>query len=119
MLFGIVDRQPLFHTGAYLDVAYVFGNMGNLAEGPGAGWSVEDEFAWTIGAESELTLPLPGHDKGCFLRFNVHAAVFFAPPPPAEVNEQSGIPNTQKWDSLRQIMLMSELETHYGLELSD
>ena len=81
MLFGIFDRQPLFHTGAYLDVAYVFGNMGNLAEGPGAGWSVEDEFAWTIGAESELTLPLPGHDKGCFLRFNVHAAVFFAPSP--------------------------------------
>ncbi len=50
--------------------------MGNLAGGPGAGWSVEDEFAWTIGAESELTLPLPGHDRACVLRFNVQAAVF-------------------------------------------
>ena len=44
---------------------------------------------------------------------------FFRPAPPAQVNEQSDISNTQKWDSLRQIMLMSELETHYGLELSD
>jgi acyl carrier protein len=38
---------------------------------------------------------------------------------PAEVTEQSDISNTRKWDSLRQIMLMTELETHYGLELSD
>ncbi len=38
---------------------------------------------------------------------------------PAEVHEDSDISNTRKWDSLRQIMLMSELETHYGLELSD
>jgi acyl carrier protein len=38
---------------------------------------------------------------------------------PSAVNELSDISNTQKWDSLRQIMLMSELETHYGLELSD
>jgi acyl carrier protein len=27
--------------------------------------------------------------------------------------------NTRKWDSLRQIMLMTELETQYGFELSD
>ena len=38
---------------------------------------------------------------------------------PSAVNELSDISNTPKWDSLRQIMLMSELETHYGLELSD
>jgi acyl carrier protein len=38
---------------------------------------------------------------------------------PAEVNEDSDISNTRKWDSLRQIMLMTELETHYGCQLSD
>jgi acyl carrier protein len=27
--------------------------------------------------------------------------------------------NTRKWDSLRQIMLMTELETQFGIELSD
>ena len=27
--------------------------------------------------------------------------------------------NTPKWDSLRQIMLMTELETQYGIELTD
>jgi acyl carrier protein len=38
---------------------------------------------------------------------------------PAEVTEGSDMSNTRKWDSLRQIMLMTELETHYGFELSD
>jgi acyl carrier protein len=38
---------------------------------------------------------------------------------PAEVTEASDISNTRKWDSLRQIMLMTELETHFGFELSD
>jgi acyl carrier protein len=27
--------------------------------------------------------------------------------------------NTRKWDSLRHVMLMTELETSYGIELSD
>jgi acyl carrier protein len=38
---------------------------------------------------------------------------------PAEVTESSDMSNTRKWDSLRQIMLMTELETHFGIELSD
>jgi acyl carrier protein len=38
---------------------------------------------------------------------------------PAEVTEGSDMSNTRKWDSLRQIMLMTELETHFGFELSD
>jgi acyl carrier protein len=38
---------------------------------------------------------------------------------PAEVTERSDMSNTRKWDSLRQIMLMTELETHFGFELSD
>jgi acyl carrier protein len=38
---------------------------------------------------------------------------------PAEVTEDSDISNTRKWDSLRQIMLMTELETHYGCQLTD
>ena len=39
--------------------------------------------------------------------------------PPAEVTEASDMTNTRKWDSLRQVMLMTELETSYGIELSD
>jgi acyl carrier protein len=35
------------------------------------------------------------------------------------LNEASDMSNTPKWDSLRQIMLMTELETHYGIELTD
>jgi acyl carrier protein len=38
---------------------------------------------------------------------------------PAEVTESSDMSNTRKWDSLRQIMLMTEFETHFGIELSD
>ena len=38
---------------------------------------------------------------------------------PASVTEASDMSNTRKWDSLRQIMLMTELETHFGVELSD
>lgn len=39
--------------------------------------------------------------------------------PPAEVTEASDMTNTRKWDSLRQVMLMTELETSYGIELTD
>ena len=37
----------------------------------------------------------------------------------SQVTEASDMSNTPKWDSLRQIMLMTELETHYGIELTD
>ena len=37
----------------------------------------------------------------------------------SQVTEASEMSNTPKWDSLRQIMLMTELETHYGIELTD
>jgi acyl carrier protein len=39
--------------------------------------------------------------------------------PPAEISEASDMTNTRKWDSLRHVMLMTELETTYGIELSD
>jgi acyl carrier protein len=39
--------------------------------------------------------------------------------PPPEINEASGMANTKKWDSLRQLMLITELETTYGIELTD
>jgi acyl carrier protein len=39
--------------------------------------------------------------------------------PPAEISEASDMTNTRKWDSLRHVMLMTELETAYGIELSD
>lgn len=39
--------------------------------------------------------------------------------PPSDVTEASDIANTKKWDSLRQVMLMTELETSFGLELTD
>jgi acyl carrier protein len=38
---------------------------------------------------------------------------------PSEVTDASDMSNTRKWDSLRQIMLMTELETQFGIELSD
>jgi hypothetical protein len=59
-----------------LEAAYVFGNMGNLSAALGAGWSSEDAFSWTIGAESELTLTLLGDHRATILRFDVHPAIF-------------------------------------------
>lgn len=38
---------------------------------------------------------------------------------PTEVTDGSDMSNTRKWDSLPQIMLMTELEVHFGIELSD
>jgi acyl carrier protein len=35
------------------------------------------------------------------------------------LGEASDMSNTPKWDSLRQIILMTELETYYGIELTD
>lgn len=59
-----------------MDVAFVFGSTGNLSEALGAGWSIEDVFAWAIGAESELRLPLPGDGFAYVLRFDIHPALF-------------------------------------------
>lgn len=39
--------------------------------------------------------------------------------PPSEINDASDMTTTKKWDSLRHVMLMTELETNYGIELSD
>ena len=39
--------------------------------------------------------------------------------PPSDITENSDMSNTKKWDSLRQVMLMTELETSYGIELTD
>jgi acyl carrier protein len=39
--------------------------------------------------------------------------------PPAQITDASDMQNTRKWDSLRHVMLMTELETSYGIELSD
>ena len=39
--------------------------------------------------------------------------------PPAEITEASDNTNTAKWDSLRHMILMTELETNYGVEFSD
>jgi len=39
--------------------------------------------------------------------------------PPEEISEESSMENTRKWDSLRQLILMTELEGRYGIELSD
>ena len=39
--------------------------------------------------------------------------------PPGDVTENSDMTNTKKWDSLRQVMLMTELETSYDIELTD
>jgi acyl carrier protein len=39
--------------------------------------------------------------------------------PPSEITDGSDMANTRKWDSLRQVMLMTELETSFGLEFSE
>jgi acyl carrier protein len=39
--------------------------------------------------------------------------------PPSQVDEESSMAATPKWDSLRQLMLVTELETTYGIELTD
>jgi len=38
---------------------------------------------------------------------------------PSAIGESSDMTNTKKWDSLRHLMLMTELETSYGIELTD
>lgn len=38
---------------------------------------------------------------------------------PSEVTGEFDSTNTRKWDSLRQVMLMTELETTYDIELTD
>ncbi|MGA3399258.1 MAG: WcbI family polysaccharide biosynthesis putative acetyltransferase [Acetobacteraceae bacterium] len=58
-----------------LEVAFVFGTLGNLSGALGEGWSVEDHYAWAIGAESRLNLPLPGDATRYLLRFTVQPLV--------------------------------------------
>ena len=53
------------------DAAFLFGQLGNLADALGEGWSVEDNYAWAIGDESRLTLPLPGGRARYRLRLTV------------------------------------------------
>ena len=65
-----------FIAGDFLEGVFVFGTWGNVGSGLGSGWSIESEFAWTIGQESTLTLALPGDDRSYTLRFDLHPAVF-------------------------------------------
>jgi len=38
---------------------------------------------------------------------------------PADISDVSDMANTKKWDSLRHVMLMTELETKFSIELTD
>jgi len=58
-----------------LKSAFIFGHSGNLQDALGPGWSVEDGYAWAVGAESRLTLALPGDDTTYVLRFVVHPLI--------------------------------------------
>jgi hypothetical protein len=58
-----------------LEAAFVFGSLGNLPDAMGEGWSVEDNYAWAIDAESRLNLPLPGDDTRYLLRLTVQPLV--------------------------------------------
>ena len=58
-----------------MDSAFIFGQVGNLTEALGTGWSVEDAYAWAVGYESFLTLPLPGDDQPYRARFTVHGLI--------------------------------------------
>lgn len=63
-----------------MNAAFVFGTLGNVAPGSlGSGWSIEEAFAWCVGAESVLTIPLPGDDLEYILTFSVEPAIY----PPA------------------------------------
>ena len=39
--------------------------------------------------------------------------------PPESITAESDVANTPKWDSLRQVMLVTELEAQCGLEFTD
>lgn len=58
-----------------LEATFMFGSLGNLPEAMGGGWSVEDNYAWAIGAESQLNLPLPGDATHYLLRLTVQPLV--------------------------------------------
>jgi hypothetical protein len=59
-----------------LEAAFVFGHVGNLGGALISGWSVEESYAWAVGEESVLRLPLPGHDGGLTLRLAVHPLTY-------------------------------------------
>jgi len=59
-----------------LEAAFVFGHVGNLGGALISGWSVEEGYAWAVGKESLLSLPLPGHDGGLTLRLAVHPLIY-------------------------------------------
>ena len=59
-----------------MKAAYVFGHVGNLVSELGRGWSVEDQYAWAVDAESELSLPLPGDDAAHAVQFDVHPLTY-------------------------------------------
>jgi len=58
-----------------LEAAFVFGRLGNLSEALGEGWSVEDNYAWAIDAESRLSLPLGGNGTRYILRLTMQPMV--------------------------------------------
>ena len=58
-----------------MESAFIFGQVGNLTEALGTGWSVEDTYAWAVGYESFLTLPLPADDQPYRARFTVHGLI--------------------------------------------
>jgi hypothetical protein len=64
-----------------LHSAFVFGHLGNLDGALGDGWSVEDHYAWAVGNESRLMLPLPGDDADYVLRFTLYPLVEAGTPP--------------------------------------
>ncbi len=55
-----------------MESAFIFGQVGNLTGCLGTGWSVEDTYAWAVGYESFLTLPLPADDQSYRAHFTVH-----------------------------------------------
>lgn len=54
------------------ETALVFGSVGNLAEVLREGWSIEDHYAWAVGEQSSLVVPLPGDRETYVLRFTLH-----------------------------------------------
>jgi hypothetical protein len=59
-----------------LETTFVFGNIGSMGQRLLSGWSVEDAYAWAVGQDSALVLPLPGDDTEYAVRFTVHPLIY-------------------------------------------
>jgi hypothetical protein len=59
----------------HLEATFAFGSVGNFPVAQNEGWSVEDGYAWAVGAESRLRLTLPNPEMPHILRLTLQPLV--------------------------------------------